>query len=112
MRRLPHRAQILRPTITLDGYGDEVLGPLAPHGDPIPAWRQRITSTEASGVTRTEEVLYLLPGADLHADDVVEVNEERFQVDGHPYAAVNPRGRAVLLRADLKAVQRGGVQSG
>lgn len=109
--RLPHRATLLRPTVITDAYGDEVPGPLAPLGDPVPAWLQVTSSTEATSngvaVLVTATRLYLRPGIALAADDVVEVEGRRYAVDGAPHAPVNPRGRARFLQANLKAVSHG-----
>ena len=110
MRRLPHRARLLRPTQRTDGYGDNVkAGPLAPVGDPFPAWlQQRDTSEDREVVTSTHR-LYVFPTAPVvDADDVVEIDGVRFRVVGLPYAAVNPRGRARFRAIDLVRVTRGG----
>lgn len=113
MRRLPHRATLHRPSRVIDAYDDEVDGPLEPQGDPVPAWLQVITSTEATSgdgspvVTRT--VLYFRPGTlPLDEDDVVEVDGKRYTVDGEPRTPVNPSGRSRFASADLVRVTRGG----
>jgi len=115
MRRLPHLATLLRPSTITDDYGDEVDGPLAPVGEPFGAWLQQQTSvTDNAGdgspvVTRT--VLYVRVSdttPDLDEDDVIEVDGDRYAVDGKPRRPVNPRGRARFVEVDLRDVTRGG----
>lgn len=114
--RLPHLATLIRPTVITDGYGDEVPGPLAPVCDPVPAWLQVTSSTEATSdgvaVLVTATRLYLragtVGGVAIAADDVVEVGGVRYAIDGTPFAPVNPRGRARFIQVNLKAVTHGG----
>ena len=111
MRHLPHLATILRPAPITDTYGDVIDGPLAPLGDPIPAWLQIRSSSEdvrADGqpVTTTPR-LYVWPSSGLVEDDVVEVDGLRYRVTGDVYVPVNPGGRARLGFVDLTRVQRG-----
>lgn len=114
MRRLPHLATLLRPSTITDDYGDEVDGPLAPVGDPFPAWLQQQTSTtdnaDAAQPVVTRTVLYARVGLapSLEEDDVVEVDGKRYAVTGDPRLPVNPRGRARFVEVDLARVTRGG----
>ena len=109
MRRLPHLGTLLRPSTVEDGYDDTVDGPLAPTGDPFPAWlQQRDTSENGVVVTSTHRV-YVFPSAPaMKADDVIEIGGVRYRVKGDPYTAVNPRGRARFRALDVNRVTRGG----
>lgn len=111
--RLPHRATLLRPSTVTDAYGDLVDGPLAPVGEAFAAWLQVRSSTE--GVPADGEPVVTSPRLYwrdalvlVEEDDVIEVDGKRYSVEGDPYAAVNPRGRARFWQADLKRVTRGG----
>lgn len=113
MRRLPHSAALLTPSKVVDEYNDEVSGPLAPNGDPFPAWLQTETSTEATAdgsvVVVTRKRLHVrYPGPSLSNDDVVEVAGARYRVKGDLIANVNPRGRGRFAVVDLDSVSRGG----
>lgn len=110
MRRLPHRATLLRPAQRTDGYGDAVKsGPLAAVGDPFPAWLQQRTTSEAREVVTSTHRLYVFPSAPVvDEDDVVAIDGVRFRVVGTPYLAVNPRGRGRFRAIDLVRVTRGG----
>ena len=116
----------LLPSGTIMGheFAGEVVGvgpedPDVPHsfrvGDPVAAWLQVTSSTEATSngvaVLVTATRLYLragtVGGVALAADDVVEVDGRRYAVDGAPHAPVNTRGRARFLQANLKSVSHG-----
>lgn len=113
MRRLPHRATLLRPSKVTDRYGDEVDGPLAPVGEPFPAWLQHRAVTEgvvAGGPVVRTPVLFTFPSAPpMTSADVVEIDGDRFKVEGDPAEPVNPRGRARFRVLELSRVTRGGA---
>lgn len=109
--RLPQMATLLRPTSVVDEYGDTVPGPLAPVGEPFPAWLQTTSSTELTAdgavVLVTASRLYTAPLAAPQNDDVLEVNGVRYAAQGDAVAACNPRGRRRFAATDVKAVTHG-----
>lgn len=112
MRRLPHRARILRPSTVTDAYGDTVEGPLEPVGEPFQAWLQSAVSKEAiasDGPVKSTPRVFVFPSAPAVGEaDVLEVDGVRYRVEGDPREPVNPRGRSRFRVIELSRVTRGG----
>ena len=108
MRRLPHLVQALTPSRVTDGYGDEIDGPLVADGDPFPGWLQARDVVENGGVVTRVRTLYTRPSAPLLGpSSAVEVNGDRYEVDGDAIESTRPSGRSEFRTYRVKRVTRG-----